>query len=367
MLIGIDGHVLGKNIGGVERFVRELVLRLPSISPENDYIIFVSKNEFQKLKSKRPFENCRFVQMPLTSNLLVQRLILLPLLVRIYRLDALLVQRLSPWFCGSCKLIATIHDLTPIKFSHKYKGLSNTLVRILTKNTIKRSHLILTPTNSIKKEIQEYCKTFKAEIVPFYNGVDPHLFSGDELKSPPKSLNQQAYVLTVGAIEQRKNIETIIDAIDILGDQIQFVIVGSVRDKEYSASLIKKIEDLNLNNRVNFFGFVDEAELIRFYKHASVFISASKDEGFNIPVIEAMACETPTVSSDIAVHKELFFDATLFYKVDSAEDLADKIDQIISQRIDIPKLVSNGLKKVTAYSWENTAKNVARALRLLNG
>ena len=141
MRIGIDGHVLGKNVGGVERFVRELVNQLPSEAPMHDYIVFVTKAEYTKVKGFEKPKNVKYVALSV-SNPLIQRLILLPWLVCRYRLNALLIQRLAPWFCGQCQLIVAIHDLTPIKFAAAYQGLSNQLVRLLTKNTIQRANLI---------------------------------------------------------------------------------------------------------------------------------------------------------------------------------------------------------------------------------
>lgn len=118
MKIGIDAHVLGKKLGGVERFVAELVKALPSLTPEHQYVIFVTKSAYKTMQYQST-RQVRFVPLAF-SNPLLERLILLPWLVWRHRLDALLVQRLAPWFCGDCKLIVTIHDLTPIKFKEAY-------------------------------------------------------------------------------------------------------------------------------------------------------------------------------------------------------------------------------------------------------
>ncbi len=367
MQIGIDGHVLGKNIGGVERFVRELVAHLPTKAPENHYIVFVTKQEYAAITkdSSNHIEGVEYVAMPV-SNPLIQRLILLPLMVKKYRLDALLVQRLSPWFCGRCKLIATIHDLTPLKFAENYKGLSNTLVRLLTKNTIQRADLILTPTKSVKTEIEEYCPKASAPVVAFYNGVDTGAFSQSKQLAPPSLPKSQPYLLTVGAIEQRKNLETIFKALSIINDDIELAVVGSIRDQEYSAFLKEQLQELGLEKRVHFIGFIDEEELISLYKHAAIFISASRDEGFNIPVLEAMACGTPTVCSNIDVHKELFCDAAVFYEVESAQDLSDKMNSILDESLSVKAITEQGLEKIKQYTWEQTATNVAAALRSIS-
>jgi glycosyltransferase involved in cell wall biosynthesis len=359
MRIGIDAHVLGKNIGGVERFVRELVSELPTLTPQHQYTVFVTRAMFAALKESNTAQ-VQYVALAL-SNPLVERLIVLPWLVQQHKLDALLVQRLSPWFCGKCKLIVTIHDLTPIKFSSTYKGLSNKLVRLLTKNTIKRAALILTPTLAIKAEIQQYCKQVTAPIHAFYNGVDVSAFYPIVAKN--KAV-KSAYLLTVGAIESRKNLETILDALPLLHNHpyMQLVVVGKVRDQVYFDMLKEKISDLNLSSRVTWQGFMVENDLIHLYQQAAVFITSSKDEGFNIPPLEAMACGKPVVCSDIAVHQELFTGAALFFKTTSAQDLAQKVQFVLDNAEVANDLSRQGLKKVAEFTWQRTAKNVAAAI-----
>lgn len=359
MRIGIDAHVLGKKLGGVERFVAELVKALPTRTPEHEYIIFVTKDAHKTLR----FQSTRQVTfVPLAfANPLFERLILLPWLVWQHRLDALLVQRLAPWFCGRCKLIVTIHDLTPIKFKDAYKGLSNHLVRLLTKNTILRADLILTPTNAIKAEIAAYAPKVKAPIRAFYNGVDVEKF---KKKSPAKTQAEPPYLLTVGAIERRKNVETMIDALALLKQtDLHVYILGGIRDQAYFAQIQQQIAALNLTNRVHYLGFLDEDALISRYQHAQIFITSSKDEGFNIPPLEAMACDVPVICSDIAVHRELFDGAAMFYATESAQDLSEKITQLMQDNALRQQLSARGKEKTQLFNWSQTASNVANALR----
>ena len=362
MRIGIDAHVLGKNIGGVERFVQELLHELPDLTPQHEYVVFVTQSVFEKVN------HCSTTQVqyaPLMfSNPLIERLILMPWLVRKYQLDALLVQRLSPWFCGKCKLIVTIHDLTPIKFAAQYKGLSNKLVRLLTRNTIKRAALILTPTEAIKAEIQAYCTNVVAPIKAFYNGVDVEVFKQSGQSGKNLLPITEPYLLTVGAIETRKNIETIFSMLPLLVGhaELKLVVVGKVRDQAYFEALQAKVADLELSERVIWQGFMAEEVLIQLYQKAAVFITSSRDEGFNIPPLEAMACGTPVICSNIAVHNELFSGAALLYDVESASDLAKKVLSVLDQPEMAQQLKANGQAKVSEFTWKRTAQNVAKAL-----
>lgn len=360
MRIGIDAHVIGKNLGGVERFVAELIKSLPSYAPEHEYIIFVTKSAYETLKDKST-DSIQYAPLAI-ANPLLERLVLLPLLVRKYQLDALMVQRLAPWFCGSCKLLVAIHDLTPIKFAHLYKGLSNTLVRLLTANTVKRADLILTPTKVIKAEIEQYCPSVKAPIFHFYNGVDTAAFIDK------KAISEQAfpYLLTVGAIERRKNIETIIQMLPMLeNNQMRLRIMGGIRDQAYFDELMALVDALGVKDRVEYLGFVSEAELISCYQHASLFITASKDEGFNIPPLESMACGVTVVCSNIPVHKELFAEAAVFFETESPQDLKQRVEATLADVAGQAVLNEQGYEKVKLFTWNNTAKNIANAFKAI--
>lgn len=365
MRIGIDGHVLGKNIGGVERFVAELVQHLPQQAPQHQYIVFVTQKYYANLINHPTSLSVQYVPLVI-AHPIIQRLLLMPFLVRKYALDALMIQRLSPWFCGKCKLVAVIHDLTPIKFSEQYKGLSNFLVRLLTKNTIKRASLILTPTNTIKAEIKQYYPAVKAPIDAFYNGVDVSTFASLAIK-PTVNPIKTPYLLTVGAIEPRKNLETIFEMLVKLSayPDLHLVVVGKVRDAHYDLMLKTQLAQLNLSHRVTWFGFIDEQQLIALYQHAALFISASKDEGFNIPPLEAFACGTPVICSDIAVHKELFTPSALFFNVESAADLAQKVNALLKESDLRHQHIQLGLAKVAEFTWKRTAVRVAASLERL--
>lgn len=358
MRIGIDAHVLGKNLGGVERFVAELVKALPRYTPEHHFIVFVTKAAFQTLQHQ---SNGRVTYVPLAiANPLLERLFVLPWLVRKHKLDALMVQRLAPFFCGDCRLIVAIHDLTPIKFKQLYKGLSNILVRALTKNTIKRADLILTPTKAIRDEIKAYSPETKAPITHFYNGVDTAAFT----QQVKPNADNKPYLLTVGAIERRKNIETIIQILPLLQDQtMQLRMMGGIRDQQYFAELMQLIDRLNLKDRVVYQGFVDEDALIANYQQAALFITASKDEGFNIPPLESMACGVTVVCSSIPVHLELFEGAAIFFNPNSVNDLHRKVEATLAEQSIQTTLSENGYDKVKQFTWDNTAQNVANALK----
>lgn len=359
MRIGIDAHVLGKGVGGVERFLANLVALLPAELAEHRLVVFVDAKAVRRVKLPAA-DNLEIVKMPI-SHPLIERSVLLPWLVRRHRLDSLLVQRLAPWFCGSCRLMVTVHDLTPIKFPRAYRGLTNTLIRLLTGNSVRRAALVLTPTQVVADELRQHFGQAKGKIVPFYNGVDSQVFFPQESSVP------EPYIFTSGAIEARKNIETLLRARAQLGPNFpwQLWIAGGVRDARYYAELQALADELFVADDVRWLGFVDESQLVTLYQGAKAFVTSSRDEGFNIPPLEAMACGVPVLCSDIPVHRELFGGAALFFSTESADSLAAVILNLYEDETLFRQMQRDAGDCVERLSWPAMAGRVAAAMRAL--
>lgn len=356
MRIGIDAHVLGKGIGGVERFLTHLVTLLPAELEGHQLVVFVDEKASRCVIFPQA-DNLEIVPL-LISNPLIERSILLPWLVRRHRLDILLVQRLAPWFCGRCQLVVTVHDLTPLKYPGAYRGLTNMLVRCLTGDSVRRAKLVFTPTQVIADEIALHFNQPAGKIVPFYNGVDTQVFF------PFRRISSPPYIFTSGAIEARKNIETLLHARAQLGADFpwQVWIAGEVRDAQYRAALDSLVNELGLADKVRWLGFVSEAQLVEYYQGAKAFVTASRDEGFNIPPLEAMACDIPVICSDIPVHRELFDGAVMFFPPESHETLAVVLLQLHDDTVLREHLSKQARVCVNRLNWSAMARRVAIAL-----
>lgn len=359
MRIGIDAHILGKGAGGVERYVAQLCTLLPTALPDWQFIAFAGQQAIAGGQLPQA-GNLRWEALA-SSNPLIERSLLHPWLCRRHRLDALLVQRLAPWACGRTRLITTVHDITPIKYPDSYRGLTNRLIRLLTANTIRRSTLVLTPTQTIADELAQRFAMPASHFFPYYNGVDVGQFS------PAATPAGADYIFCSGAIEARKNIETLLHAKALLGERLswQVWIAGGVRDARYLASLKSLCDSLGLERQVRWLGFVGEDELAGLYRHARAFVTCSRDEGFNIPPLEAMASGTPVCCSDIAVHRELFADAALFFATESPAALANSLLELAAAPELRIRLAAQAQACVQRFQWSAAAARIAQRLRQL--
>ncbi|MDA8093258.1 MAG: glycosyltransferase family 1 protein [Betaproteobacteria bacterium] len=367
MRIGIDAHVLGKGIGGVERVVEQMTVWLPVLAPEHEFVIFVNRRA-ARARQVAPGRNVSVVTLAV-AHPLIERSLVLPWLIRRHHLGALIVQRLAPWGCGPCKLILTVHDLTPLKFPRDYRGLTNRLVRLLTRDSVRRAHLILTPTRTVADEVKGRFGLERTPIHAYYNGVDTESFSPETCGSPDPVLAalglKTPYVFSSGAIEARKNLETVYEAFARLPDDTpaELVVAGKVRDPSYAEALERRARALGIAPRVRRLGFVDEATLTALYRHAACFVTASRDEGFNIPPLEAMACGIPVICSDIPVHRELFDGHAIFFAPDAPAALAVAMARLLAPSDLQRELREGGLALTQQFSWRRAGERIVAALR----
>lgn len=360
MRIGIDGHVLGKNIGGVERYVGKVVELVPDLCPQHQFIIFVARRMRGEF-ARDPRRNVQYVTLPI-SDPIAQRSVVLPWLVRRHGLDVLHVQRIAPWACGHCRIVLTVHDLIPIKYPDKYPGFRDRLIRLLTPDSVTRADLIVCPTQFVCDDIDRYYPAAAAPKRPFYNGVDSKRFNDPDCVPERGTLQRYAierpFIFSPGAIEQRKNIEAIIEALARLdvAPRPLLVLSGSIRDADYFARLQRLSQNLAVAENVRHLGFISDDDLIDLYRRASACVAASRDEGFNFLPLEAMACGAPVICSDIPVHRELYAGAASFFPPDRPDLLAEAIR---AMNDDTTATAEAAKAIVSRFSWDAMARRMA--------
>ena len=165
-------------------------------------------------------------------------------------------------------------------------------------------------------------------------------------------------LLNVGVNHPRKNISTILQAVEILaqkGLRIQFWKVGAdftVEQKEF-------IQTHNLNAWIKYFGNPDKSTLVQIYNAANVLIAPSLHEGFGITLLEAMACGTPVITSNISAMPEVVSDTGVLVNPSNAMEIADAAIRLQKNPVYYQELVRKSLHRVKSFTWEKTAEKVA--------
>ena len=177
------------------------------------------------------------------------------------------------------------------------------------------------------------------------------------------------YVLYIGKLEKRKNVVRILEAYAqyraAIKDDVKLVLVG--RRTPTSDGIDEAIERLRLHDAVIEPGYVDDADLPVLYNGAEMFVFPSLWEGFGIPVLEAMACGTPVVTSNVSALPEVAGDAALLVDPLRSEDIAAAMHQIANEPDLREQLRARGLRRAASFSWTRTARETLTAYRQVAG
>lgn len=356
MRIAIDANILGENKGGVERYVREIVTRLPALLPCHNFFIIVNKKYGSSLSNNY---NVRYIPL-LFSDPLIQKSLLLPFVLKKNRIDIFHSQRVLPFFIG-CKCIVSIHDILPLSNPENHRGARNEIIRRLTPRSAEKAIKILTVSNAAKYEIVDKLKVPASKVHTVYNGID----HGKEYNEK-RSFKQGVYgkfIFYSGAIEPRKNLLNLIKGFKLVTDKftgpLKLVIAGPDRDQKYGHKLRMLIKNEGIDDRVIFVGYVSEDTLDNLYKDAELFIAPSIGEGFDLPPLEALSRGTPVICSDISVHREIIKEAAYFFCPHSPEELCDKVILCLTDIKRKHEMQQKGILISKEYTWEKTVCRTA--------
>jgi glycosyltransferase involved in cell wall biosynthesis len=251
--------------------------------------------------------------------------------------------------------VLTIHDLSPLDHPEWFRKSFAIWYRLLLPMLGKRVRKVFTPSEYVKQAVMRRFGTKNVVVIP--NGVDHSFFHPD---SNQKELDlPKCYVLFVGSIEPRKNLGLLLRAWGEIKNsfkEIELLIVG-VRGKVFRAvNLSHEVE------RVHFLGYVEDETLATLYANATVFVLPSQDEGFGLPVLEAMASGTPVIVSDGGTLREIVQEAGLIFCLSNPVGLKNALTECLSNARLRSELKEKGLVRAHQFSWQRTADLVWKNL-----
>ena len=177
----------------------------------------------------------------------------------------------------------------------------------------------------------------------------------------------QRFVLHLGTLEPRKNLARLVEAFARARqqlpecDDLKLVLAGG-KGWDYD-DIFATVERLGLQEHVLFPGYVADADLPWFYRAATVFAYPSLLEGFGLPVLEAMACGTPVITSAVSSLPEVAGDAALLVDPMSVDALADALVRVLSDAALAGKMRRKGLLQAGRFSWQRTAAETVAVYR----
>lgn len=259
----------------------------------------------------------------------------------------------TPLFCPA-PFVFTIHDLTHIHCLESGRPLIQSYYATVMKRACHRAARILTVSEFTRNEIIDWSGVSPAKVVMVGNGVDSTFRpEGDSYGLP------FPYLLAVSNRKPHKNEFRMVEAFAKahLNVSIRLVFSGQT-----TVELARWIETQQLGSRVEFLGVVAEERLPSLYRGATALIFPSLYEGFGLPIVEAMACGTPVVTSNVTAMPETAGDAALLVDPRSVEQIAAGIEQIVRDSSLRQQMRERGLAWITRFSWGQTSCEVRQLL-----
>lgn len=362
MKIAVDARFF--NESGVGRYVRNLINNLSILDKKNNYYILLLKKDYDQFTETKNFTKvlADFRWYGFAEQFK------LPKLLKGLKLDLVHFPHFNVPIFYSGKFVVTIHDLI---HQHRHSARATRLdpftsklkqigYRKVFKVATGKSGKILVPSKSVKELLVDEWKINSEKIVITHEGVDNHVLNisgkineAESEKILDKFKIKKPYLFYVGNAHPHKNVEGLIRAFLVLRQKysnLKLVLSG------YDHYFWQRLKKENQHEGIIYTGFVTDEELVALYKEAKVFVLPSFEEGFGIPILEAMACSCPVASSNTASLPEVGGEAALYFDPVKPDDMVEKISKILKDKKLRQTLIEKGLKRYKQFSWKKLAE-----------
>lgn len=287
----------------------------------------------------------------------------------------------APLFTPGFKNVQVFHDAFFFEYPQHYNQLWLKLFKTIALPAAKKSAFIITTSQYAKQKIHAFTGIPFDKIIPIYPGPKS-LQNKAEVKELNKLFVEQKdistglnkinapYLLHVGVWEKRKNIPFLIKAFKEFLTQsnlkYQLVLVGAGNQRMYSddtAAIESTISELGLSEQVVCTGYLSDADLAKVYKEASLYVFPSYNEGFGIPVLEAFHSNVPVLVANNSCLPEVGGDAVLGFDPTDERELANLMQEVLSNDSLQVSLKEKGEKRLAYFSWEKASKELIEVFK----
>jgi len=369
MKIAFDAKRAFNNKSGLGNYSRSTIEILSRFYPENDYFLYtpsINQNiDFQTDK------HVKIVQPTLFHHRKFKAFWRSVALTKQLQRDGVsLYHGLShelPMGIQKSKIksVVSMHDLIFVRYPELYKPIDRKLYHYKYKHSAQIADQIIAISEQTKNDLIEFFNIDKNKIEVVYQGCNPQYYrkASAETKKQVRDKHQlpAQFILSVGTIEERKNLLTLVKALHTGGIEMPLVVVG--KSTPYAHLVRQYIARNGLEKQFIFLEYLEFHELAPLYQMADLFVYPSVFEGFGIPILEALNSETPVISSTGSCFRETGGEAALYVNPHSPEALSDAIKRVLSNASLQRKMIAEGLKHAQLFREEKIAKNLMQAYK----
>ena len=356
---------------GIGTYIRNLVNELGRLDHEDEYVLLTKPEDAATaaaagpnfravVETSRPYSVAEQWRVPMAAararaDLLHEPHYVLPPLTR-------------------CRTVVTIHDCIHLRFpeylpSRAAFAYAHAMIRL----AARKADRVLTVSDASKRDILHYTGIAPEKVVVVHNGLDTRFAAAPDAEAIDRVRQRfqldHPFVLYVGNIKPHKNLERLIAAFASMRadgpDGLKLVVIGDETSKH--PGLRQAVHRHRLDKHVRFFGFQPAATLITFYRLARAFVFPSLYEGFGLPPLEAMANETPVVTSNLSSLPEVAGDAAVLVDPYDVASIADGIRRAVTDEPLRQELIARGRARAREFSWARAAADTLAVYREVLG
>ena len=284
------------------------------------------------------------------------------------KLDLLHIMHEQFLFTKAKHTIMTIHGLGPLLYPDLYTQNYCSKWLYSLHNGLEKASVIITVSESIKHHLIHYYPKWSHKYKTTFLGISNNfiLTKDPEIqKRYLKSLNIDfPFILYVGAADPGKNLINLLKSFSLLLTKnpelpYHLIMAGNPTWGGYH-QLQSKIEELGLNNRIHFIGYIDQANLPYLYGSSELFFFPALFEGFGLPVLEAMASGAPCLVSNRPALTEVGSDIVEYCDPESVKDMAKKLETLLGNPEKLSIIRAKGQEYARQFTWDRTAKETIR-------
>lgn len=370
----LNAHLLSPEPGyrqaGISEYIDQIMRHLWAITSDSPWTVYVPPGvtrEMLNAPEQVKLRTSRFQTTKPTTRIWWEQAIAPAALVW-DRPDVLFCPLNVVPMLASCPTVVMVHDLAFLRYK-MHKPAKRFYLSVLTWLSVKRASHVLTVSEFTRREVMELLNVPDYKVAAVPNGrkedfgpVDPATVAEfrEQNDLPPR------FLLTVGTLEPRKNITTLIRAYAEAKDRLGLpLLIGGGKGWLYD-EIFALVSELGLQQDVQFIGFIPREQLQLYYAAATAFVYPSLYEGFGLPLLEAMSVGTPVVSSDAEALVEVAGDAALIVPATDVTHMAEALVRITQDEPLRAELRAKGLARAQRFSWEVAARGTLRWLQLLS-
>ena len=367
MRVGIDAFPALETQGGIGTYVRHLVSSLVALDSGDEFIVYVptTHSSLQSWGSRENMSKLTCVEVSRSG---------LRWRGRFDDLDLYHGTNFKLHTRGRFGTVLTIHDLWLDRYPQYSKKLfGQAWASFRTGLRVRRATRVIAVSHHTARDIEELYGLPARDVSVVHPGVSQEFFrerteAGFSALASRHTIPTRRYVLFVGGATPRKNCRALLEAFAKREDvrkQYHLVLVGNPVHRGHS--ILETASHLGVQDRVICTGHVSMEDLRALYSHADLFVFPSLYEGFGFPVLEAMACGTPVVTSNRTSIPEVAGDAAVLIDPEDTDMLAEAMGRILSDTVLQESLRSQGFDRIKEFSWEKTARQVLDIYREICG